>query len=195
LYKFLSRRTDSKFNAVIAKRLMKARRYKAPLSLQRLVKLTKGKETSRVAAVVGTVTDDARLYDMPKLSVCALRFTETARARIVKAGGECITFDQLALRNPTGTFQNHFCFVLLPNPSFSSKQIKMSFFRFRFCCFQKCAGVQERFSLSLLATIPRSSSSLVLPQSSILRAGDFLKIERERNVKSVKALLRESFVF
>lgn len=36
------------------------------------------------------------------LKVCALRFTEGARARILKAGGEVITFDQLALRSPTG---------------------------------------------------------------------------------------------
>ncbi|PON98218.1 Ribosomal protein [Trema orientale] len=33
-------------------------------------------------------------------------FTETARARIEKAGGECLTFDQLALRAPLG--QNTF---------------------------------------------------------------------------------------
>ena len=42
------------------------------------------------------------MVDVPKLSVCALRFTETARARIVKAGGECLTFDKLALRSPLG---------------------------------------------------------------------------------------------
>ena len=34
--------------------------------------------------------------------VCALRVTEGARARILKAGGEIITFDQLALRSPKG---------------------------------------------------------------------------------------------
>merc|ERR1711877_47114 len=39
---------------------------------------------------------------LSKLAVCALRFTETARARIVKAGGECLTFDKLALRSPLG---------------------------------------------------------------------------------------------
>ena len=55
-----------------------------------------------VAAVVGTVTDDARMFEVPALKVCALRFTETARARIIKAGGECLTFDQLALMRPTG---------------------------------------------------------------------------------------------
>merc|ERR1739845_312732 len=46
--------------------------------------------------------DDERVFDVPKLSVCALRFTETARSRITKAGGECLTFDQLALRAPLG---------------------------------------------------------------------------------------------
>ncbi len=52
--------------------------------------------------VVGTVTDDTRVYEVPLLKVAALRFTETARARIEKAGGECLTFDQLALRAPLG---------------------------------------------------------------------------------------------
>ena len=40
--------------------------------------------------------------DVPKLSICALRFSATAKARILKAGGECLTFDQLALAAPTG---------------------------------------------------------------------------------------------
>lgn len=52
--------------------------------------------------LVGTVTDDIRLLEVPCMKVAALRFTETARARIEKAGGECITFDQLALRAPLG---------------------------------------------------------------------------------------------
>lgn len=34
--------------------------------------------------------------------MCALRVTERARGRILKAGGEIITFDQLALRSPRG---------------------------------------------------------------------------------------------
>lgn len=55
-----------------------------------------------IAVVVGTITDDQRIFEVPKLTVCALRVTERARARILKAGGEIITFDQLALRSPTG---------------------------------------------------------------------------------------------
>lgn len=39
---------------------------------------------------------------VPAVTVAALRFTTGARARILKAGGECITLDQLALRAPKG---------------------------------------------------------------------------------------------
>merc|ERR1719408_769043 len=74
-----------------------------PMSIAQLKKhLDKAGGEDKIAVVVGSITDDVRLFDVPKLTVCALRFTETARARIKKAGGECITFDQLALRNPTG---------------------------------------------------------------------------------------------
>lgn len=52
--------------------------------------------------IVGTVTNDIRIQEVPKMKVTALRFTEQARARIEKAGGECLTFDQLALIAPLG---------------------------------------------------------------------------------------------
>lgn len=53
--------------------------------------------------VVATVVDDKRLLDLPKLTVCALKFTESARKRILAAGGSVLTFDQLAQKAPTGT--------------------------------------------------------------------------------------------
>uniref|UniRef100_A0A6N2KBM1 PUA domain-containing protein n=4 Tax=Salix TaxID=40685 RepID=A0A6N2KBM1_SALVM len=118
LYRFLVRRTQSKFNAVILKRLFMSKINKAPLSLSRLITYTKGKE-GKIAVVVGTVTDDIRVYEVPALKVTALRFTETARARIEKAGGECLTFDQLALRAPLG--QNT---VLLRGPKNAREAVK-----------------------------------------------------------------------
>ena len=42
------------------------------------------------------------LPQVPNLKVCALRFTEGARTRIMKAGGSCITFEQLAVEAPLG---------------------------------------------------------------------------------------------
>ena len=72
-----------------------------PLSISRLSRFMKGKD-GKIAVIVGAVTNDSRLLEIPLLTVAALRFTEQARARIIKAGGECITFDQLALRSPTG---------------------------------------------------------------------------------------------
>lgn len=52
---------------------------------------------------MGTVTDDVRLLEIPKLSIAALRFTTSAKERILKAGGEALTLDQLALRAPVGS--------------------------------------------------------------------------------------------
>lgn len=78
----------------------------------------KNKE-NKTAVIVGTVTDDARLLEVPALKIAALRFTETARARITKAGGECITLDQLALRAPKGTNT-----VLLRGPKNARESVK-----------------------------------------------------------------------
>ncbi|KAI2806395.1 60S ribosomal protein L18 [Blomia tropicalis] len=74
-----------------------------PVSLRRLVRQMQHDERKdKLAVVVGTITDDVRLFDVPKLTVAALSVTKGARARILKAGGEIITLDQLAQRAPTG---------------------------------------------------------------------------------------------
>lgn len=80
-----------------------SRTNRPPMGLARIVRYMKGKE-SKIAVIVGSITDDIRLdgQAFPKLRICALRFTEGARARIVKAGGECLTLDQLALLAPKG---------------------------------------------------------------------------------------------
>merc|ERR1711862_461261 len=96
LYKFLARRTDSKFNKVVAKRLNQTRKSRCPVSLSKLIK-NMGNKDGKIAVCVSSVTDDKRVFEVPNMTVCALRFTEGARRRIVKAGGECITFDKLAM--------------------------------------------------------------------------------------------------
>merc|ERR1711957_357162 len=54
--------------------------------------------SDRTAVVVGTVTDDQRVLDMPAgLKIAALRFTESARARVPAAGGKCMTLDELVM--------------------------------------------------------------------------------------------------
>lgn len=80
-----------------------------PVSVSRLIYLSrhsggvsKDSEAPKTIVVVGTITDDNRIQELPKLSVAALRFTQTARERIIAAGGECLTLDQLALRSPKG---------------------------------------------------------------------------------------------
>ncbi|NWY92543.1 RL18 protein, partial [Loxia curvirostra] len=83
LYRFLARRTNAPFNRVI--RMMR-----------------RPGRSGLTAVVVGTVTDDVRIQDVPKLKVCALRVTRGARTRILRAGGSILTFDQLAMAAPKG---------------------------------------------------------------------------------------------
>lgn len=110
LYRFLARRTDSRFNKVVLRRLFMSKINQPPVSVSRLVYLSKnsggvptGSSPAKTIVVVGPITDDIRVQELPKLSVAALRFTQTARERIVAAGGECLTLDQLALRSPKGS--------------------------------------------------------------------------------------------
>jgi len=102
LYRFLARRTNSKFNKLVLHRLCMSRVNRPPVSTSKLAVNLANKKEGTIGVVVGTVTDDTRLLDVPKLRVAALHFTAGARARILKAGGEALTFDQLALRSPTG---------------------------------------------------------------------------------------------
>ncbi|MCJ1333882.1 60S ribosomal protein L18 [Thelotrema lepadinum] len=102
LYRFLARRTDANFNKVVLKRLYMSATNRPAMSISRLAKNI-SPHKDKTAVVVASVTDDNRLLTVPKMSVAALRFTATARARIENAGGECLTLDQLALRAPTGT--------------------------------------------------------------------------------------------
>ena len=82
-------------------RLMMSRTNLPPMTLSKITSLMTGKERKdKIAVVVGAVTDDTRLAEVPKLRVAALKFTETARARILKAGGEVMTLDQLAMIAP-----------------------------------------------------------------------------------------------
>jgi ribosomal protein L18E len=87
------------------KRLFLSKTNRPPVSLSKIVKETSTTPDadSKTIVIIGAVTDDVRFQTVPKLSVCALRFTRGAKERILNAGGEVITLDQLALRSPTGT--------------------------------------------------------------------------------------------
>ena len=58
-----------------------------PVSIPRIV-ANVSKKSGDKTVVVGTVTDDKRLLNVHELSIAALRFTKTARARIIATGRE-----------------------------------------------------------------------------------------------------------
>ena len=90
---------------MILHRLFLSKNNRAPLSLSRIIKETTNAPelSSKIIVQVGTVTDDIRLAALPKVTIAALRFTQSAKERIIAAGGEALTLDQLALRAPTGS--------------------------------------------------------------------------------------------
>ena len=94
------------------------------MSISRIVSVAANKHAAeanqgKTIVVVGTVTDDNRLLEIPKMTIAALRFTSTVRARILKAGGECLTLDELAMRAPTGSNT-----VLLRGPKNAREAVK-----------------------------------------------------------------------
>ena len=70
------------------------------MSLSRLVKHA---QKEKIIVCVAKILDDERLLTIPKMTVVALKFTEVARKRILAAGGQCLTLDQLALKAPVLT--------------------------------------------------------------------------------------------
>jgi large subunit ribosomal protein L18e len=103
LYRFLARRTDAKFNDIVLRRLFMSKTNRPPLSLARLARnMKKDDRKDKIAVVIGTITNDLRIFKVPKMTIAALHVTEKARERILKAGGSVMTLDQLALKAPTG---------------------------------------------------------------------------------------------
>uniref|UniRef100_UPI00398E4610 large ribosomal subunit protein eL18 n=1 Tax=Pristiophorus japonicus TaxID=55135 RepID=UPI00398E4610 len=98
LCRFLAHRLNASFNNVVLKCLFVSRTNRPPLSLARLIrKMKMSSREDKTAVVVGTITDDVRIWDIPKLKVCTLRVTDGVRLRILKSGSQIMTSDQLAL--------------------------------------------------------------------------------------------------
>lgn len=112
-------RTDSPFNKVVLRRLFMSKINRPPVSLSRITGNLKRGNEKKTVVVVGTVTDDNRLLEVPKVTVAALRFTATARARILAAGGRTLTLDQLGQEKPTGANT-----LLLRGPKNSREAVK-----------------------------------------------------------------------
>ncbi|KAF0990496.1 hypothetical protein HZS_5284, partial [Henneguya salminicola] len=74
-----------------------------PVSVSTLSRLASSPANeNKIMVIVGTVLDDDRFHEVPKMTVCALRFSEDARAKILAADGTLMTFDQLASKHPDG---------------------------------------------------------------------------------------------
>ncbi|KAI8771864.1 60S ribosomal protein L18 isoform X2 [Biomphalaria glabrata] len=96
-----------------------SRTNRPPLSVSKLARLMKPGGQDKIAVAVEAITDDIRIQKLPKLKICALPIGDKARGRILKAGGEILTYDQLALRAPKR--QNT---ILVPGPRKARKSFR-----------------------------------------------------------------------
>merc|ERR1711939_1285810 len=76
LFSFLPGRTDSKFNQTVLRRLRMSKVNRPPISLSKICAVTNNPSSAKayegkIRAVVGAVTDDNRLYEVPKMTLCA----------------------------------------------------------------------------------------------------------------------------
>ncbi|ELP92160.1 60S ribosomal protein L18-B, putative [Entamoeba invadens IP1] len=101
IYAFLAKRTQSKFAKTVHHRLCLSGVNRPVVSTSKIAALLKDRE-QKIAVCITTVTFDERMPVLPKMTVCALRFTKTAEQAITKAGGKCLRFDELAMKAPTG---------------------------------------------------------------------------------------------
>ncbi|CAD7682694.1 unnamed protein product [Nyctereutes procyonoides] len=101
LYKCLARQTNSTFNQVVLKRLFISRTNQPPLSLFQMIQKMKlpGQE-DKTSVVVGIITHDVCVQEVPKPKVYELPRSSLAQRHTHKARGKILTFDQLTLDSP-----------------------------------------------------------------------------------------------
>jgi large subunit ribosomal protein L18e len=101
VYRFLSRRTHSRFNKTVLKRLFMSRKNQSNVSISKINKIAK-KNPGKTIVVVGKILNDERIDKISLIKVCALSCSVSAKNRIEMSGGEFYTFGKFSLKYPTG---------------------------------------------------------------------------------------------
>ena len=81
----------------VAKRIQRATRRRAEVSLSKINRVSNSDET---VLIPGKVLSDGNLDH--KVNVAALKFSKTAQEKIEKSGGECISISGILDKNPKG---------------------------------------------------------------------------------------------
>jgi large subunit ribosomal protein L18e len=93
-----SRKQKAPVWEAVARGLNRPRRRGLKVNVYRLEKFSKAKET---VAVPGDVLGSGEIRKA--LTVGALRFSPRAREKITRAGGKCLSIEELAEKNPKGS--------------------------------------------------------------------------------------------
>jgi large subunit ribosomal protein L18e len=82
----------------LAKRLASSRKNRAEVNVSRIRRFT---EPKAVVAVPGKLLGAGTIGHA--VTVAALSFTKDAKEKITKAGGKCVSFEELIKENPKGS--------------------------------------------------------------------------------------------
>jgi large subunit ribosomal protein L18e len=97
LLKKASNKNDARIWDALAEELSRSKHHRASVNLSHISRSLKEKE---IAAVPGKVLGNGRPN---KVSIAALSFSETARRKIEREGGECLSFEALIKKSPKGS--------------------------------------------------------------------------------------------
>ena len=101
VYKYISRKTRSKFANAVFKRLSMSRKNIPCISLSSVIAKVPN-NSEKIIVVIGKILNDERLLKIPKLTICALKISSSAYKRLNEAGVNIITMDQLLIMSPIG---------------------------------------------------------------------------------------------
>ena len=103
----MARRTDAKFNEIVLRRLFMSKINRPPLSLARLIRNMKkeGRE-GKIAVVIGTITNDLRIFKVPKLTVSG--FSDTFFLLVVCASISSIEVRGTAINRGSRRFKTNY---------------------------------------------------------------------------------------
>ncbi|KAF7683507.1 60S ribosomal protein L18 [Astathelohania contejeani] len=99
LYHKIAKNTGNTDIIKITRRLNMSRNNRHPVSLSAIIKNLEGKD-GKIPVVVAKVLDDERMLEIPAIQLVCLQCSNTARAKVLKFGGEVYTLDQLFKVSP-----------------------------------------------------------------------------------------------
>merc|ERR1711936_173756 len=96
---FVAENSKSPIVTKLRDAMNKSRRFRGAVSLKTVAK-TALAYPDKLIVVAGSVCDDLRIHDMPKVNLCCLKYSASAERRITSSNGVILTLEEALARDP-----------------------------------------------------------------------------------------------